>query len=55
MERKINKMTYRKSNGEKEVYSYYITITKKEIEKSGIDTNKKVQIKVEGDKIVISK
>ena len=55
MERKLIKMTYRKSNGKKEVYSYYITITKKEVEQIGIDPNKKVKIKVEGDKIVISK
>jgi hypothetical protein len=55
MERTLNKMTYRKSNGDKEVYSYYITITKKEVEQIGIDPNKKVKIKVEGNKIVISK
>lgn len=54
MERKLTKMTYRKSNGDKEVYSYYITITKKEVELAGMDPNKKVNIKLEGNKIVIS-
>lgn len=54
MERTINKMTYRKSNGEKEVYSYYITITKKEIKEVGLDPTKKAKIKLEGNKIVIS-
>lgn len=54
MERTINKMTYRKSNGDKEVYSYYITITKKEVAEIGLDPNKKAKIKIEGNKIVIS-
>lgn len=55
MERKLTKMTYYRKNGDKEVYSYYITIKKKEVELACLDPNKKVKVKVEGDKIVISK
>lgn len=55
MERAINKMKYRKKDGQELVYSYYITITKKEIESAGIDPNKKANITVEGNKIIITK
>ena len=54
MERKLTKMTYYKKNGEKEVYSYFITVKKKEVELAGMDPNKKVNIRLEGNKIVIS-
>lgn len=49
---KLNKMYYYTSKKEKKLNCYYINIPKVLVEKTGLQ-NKEVELKVEGNKIVI--
>ena len=52
--KKLTKMKYTDSKGNRKVYSYYLTISKDEIKKAGLDPNSPVNIIVKGKEIIIS-
>lgn len=52
--KKLTQMKYTDSKGNRKVYSYYLTISKEEIKRAGIDPNSPVNVKVKGKEIVIS-
>ena len=52
--KKLNSMKYTDAKGNRKVYSYYLTISKKLINEVGFDPNKEIKVEVKGNKIEIS-
>ena len=52
--KKLNKMKYTDVKGNRKVYSYYLTISKKDIKEAGLDPEKEIKIRVERNEIIIS-
>lgn len=50
---KLIKMKYRTVGGDLKINSYNATISKKIVEKSGIDVEKEITVKAENGKIII--
>lgn len=50
---KLVEMKYFNSKGEKKVNCYYVTISKKEVQKSNIDINKKIKITTKNKRIIL--
>lgn len=48
------KMKYTDAKGNRKVFSYYVTLSKKEIEKAEFNPNEPVKVEVKGKKIIIS-
>ena len=50
---KLVEMKYYNKKGEAKTNCYYVTISKKEIDNSKIDTNKNIKIKTENKRIIL--